>query len=284
MTRFSLYAIVLLSFALLLAPRISQAAEDYDNCTGTIGSLPAVINTSGTWCVKQDLSTAVTSGSVILVQADNVTIDCNDFKLDGSGAGAGTTARGVFSANVTHLTIRHCVIVGFSSGVQINGTNLRVEDNRFDGNKCFGVYVDGDGSIVQRNRVFNMGGSTNVCDPIGISGIFSVDIVDNTVAGVTATSGSNRYAFGIGSQSEPGGSIVGNRVSGIVKDGTARAFAIESDNREIIRDNDLVGDGSAGSNGVYCALTTGRARDNVISGFETPVSGCTLSVGNVIKP
>jgi hypothetical protein len=111
-----------------------------------------------------------------------------------------------------------------------------------------------------------------------------VDILNNTIDGVAATSGSNRSGIGIGSLGGPGGSIVGNRIRGIAKDGTGRAYAIDMDNRETIRDNDLVGDGSAGSNGITCVLTTGRARDNVVSGFETAVSGCTLATGNVIKP
>jgi parallel beta-helix repeat protein len=282
--RLSLKLILLVTVPLLLQPRAVQAAEDYGNCTGTIASLPAVVSASGTWCVEQNLSTSVTSGNVIDIQADNVTIDCNDFKVDGSGAGAGTTARGIFASNRFNVAVRHCQVLGFRDGILLTGTSHKVEDNRLEGNRCYGIYVYADGSVVQRNRVFNTGGSSTTCDPTGIAGLGPVDILDNTVAGVTATSGGNRGAYGIVSFVDPGGNIVGNRIRGVVKDGSGHAYGIETENRENIRANDLVGDGSAGSTGLYCFLSTGRARDNVISGFEAAVTICTLSVGNVSKP
>ena len=85
-----------LSFLVLLlflcGPRAAHAAQSYDNCTGFITSVPAVISTQGTWCLKQDLATAIASGNAISVNANNVTLDCNDFKLGGLAAGAGTVA------------------------------------------------------------------------------------------------------------------------------------------------------------------------------------------------
>jgi hypothetical protein len=282
--RLLLYLILLPTLALLSSTRTAQAAEDYANCTGTIASLPVVIGSSGTWCVQQNLSTAVTSGNVIDIQADNVTINCNDFKVDGSGGGAGTSTRGIFANNRLNVAVRHCQVLGFRDGILLTGTSHKVEDNRLEGNRCYGIYVYADGSVVQRNRVFNTGGSSTNCDPVGIAGLGPVDILDNTVAGVAATGGSNQGAYGITSFVEPGGNIVGNRIRGVVKDGSGHAYGIETENRENIRGNDLVGDGSVGSTGLYCFLSTGRARDNVISGFEAAATICTLSVGNVIKP
>ena len=83
----------------VLACKPASAAESYDNCAGFITSLPAVISSQGTWCMKQDLATAVTSGFVITVATNNVTIDCNNFKLGGLAAGAGTQASGIFANN-----------------------------------------------------------------------------------------------------------------------------------------------------------------------------------------
>src|SRR4249919_2976114 len=98
---------VLLTFALLLgAPRAAEAAESYDNCTGFITSLPAVISTQGTWCLKQDLSIAV-SGIAITLNANNVTINCNDFKLTGMNQ-----ATGIYGMKRFNNTVRHCDIRG----------------------------------------------------------------------------------------------------------------------------------------------------------------------------
>jgi hypothetical protein len=59
----------------LLAAAASPAlaAESYDNCTGFIDPLPAVITTQGTWCLRKDLRTAVASGHAITIATNNVT-------------------------------------------------------------------------------------------------------------------------------------------------------------------------------------------------------------------
>ena len=41
------------------------AGESYDNCVGFIDALPATITTQGTWCLRQDLDSAATSGIMI---------------------------------------------------------------------------------------------------------------------------------------------------------------------------------------------------------------------------
>jgi hypothetical protein len=73
----------------------------------------------------------------------------------------------------------------------------------------------------------------------------------------------------------------------VVKDGGGSAFGIDVDilsDRIALRSNDLVGDASANSVGLSCALASPRAKDNVISGFATGISVCGNSGGNVIKP
>jgi hypothetical protein len=287
MTRLIWCAMSLSSLVLLSAAPTARGAESYDNCTNFITSIPTTINASGTWCLSQNLSTSMSSGTAIIVSADNVTLDCNDFKIDGLAAGAGTVATGVGSSgNFNNDTVRHCDIRGFNLGLALSGSGHVVEDNRFDGNTQLAIDVEGDGSVVRRNRVFDTGGSSNSTDGRGISTFFSVDIIDNTISGVTATSGSNGAAIGIRTSNNVSGSIRGNRIRGLVKAGNGQAFGILnfSSDRLAIRNNDLVGDASVGSQGLTCSNGNGRARDNVISGFATALSGCINSVGNVIKP
>ncbi|HEY0661023.1 MAG TPA: hypothetical protein VGD21_06870 [Lysobacter sp.] len=78
MIRHGLAALVLLVHAVPV-----QAAESYDNCTGFIETLPATISTQGTWCLKHDVGTAITEGNAVTIAANNVTLDCNDFKIGG---------------------------------------------------------------------------------------------------------------------------------------------------------------------------------------------------------
>src|SRR5207342_2748301 len=116
MTRFYSCGLMLWLLALLLSPGLAKAAESYDNCSGTIVSLPATISTQGTWCLKQDLATAITSGAAITINTNNVTIDCNNFKLGGLAAGLGTSAVGIYASGRQNTKVRHCNIRGFFNG------------------------------------------------------------------------------------------------------------------------------------------------------------------------
>jgi nitrous oxidase accessory protein NosD len=289
-------AFLFLILALALgAPRAAHAAESYDNCTGFITSVPAVITTQGTWCLKQDLTTAITGGRAIYINASNVTIDCNDFKLGGLAAGLGTAAWGIYADTAINATVRHCNIRGFSRGIFLAGFSgsggHTVEDNRLDGNTTRGIDVEGDGSVVRRNRVFDTGGSTLFPSVKGIFAVYSVDVLDNTVSGVTAHShgdGSvgDGYAIGIQTSDNSGGSISGNRVRGVIPDGTGLAYGVWLfySNHIALRNNDVVGTAIAGSIGLRCESATGHARDNVLIGFAIGIDTCSNDGGNVIAP
>jgi hypothetical protein len=287
MTRFDLLAFALL---LLLAPPAARAAQSYDNCTGTIASLPVVIGSAGTWCLKSDLATSLATGAAITISTNNVTIDCNGFKLGGLGAGAGTQAYGIYAQDRLNTTVRRCNVRGFLEGVAVSGTssgNL-VEDNRFDGNTYTALVVKGDGSIVRRNRIFDTGGTTSasLTDAYGMYAVDSVDIIGNIISGVAAASGGNNNAFGIYT-TNAGGRIIGNGVRGLAKDGTGRDYAIantDHSDRLSLRDNDLAGDASANSTGISCFNANGRAKDNTINGFATAISTCHDSGGNTVVP
>jgi len=281
---FALLVLVLLS----AAPPAAQAAESYDNCSGFITTLPVIITTQGVWCLKQDLATAITAGNAITIDTNNVTIDCNGFKLGGLAAGAATATTGIYELSFLNATVRHCNIRGFYFGLNFDGGGGGhvVEDNRFDNNTYVGLRVAGDGSVVRRNRVLDTGGSTLATkDAFAIKTVDNVDVLDNTVSGVAATGGGNGSAYGISTFSNSTGSISDNRLSGILKDGTGSTFGIFNDvsGRVIMTGNHLVGDGSSGTTGLRCDSGNETSSGNVISGFATG-SGCPDDGGNVIKP
>ena len=291
MIRWVRFAMFGISLALsMISPRAAFAAESYDNCTGTISSLPAVISTQGTWCLKASLATAIGSGSAISINTNNVTIDCNDFKLDGSAAGVGTVANGIVASNRLNATIRRCDIRGFLHGVYLTGSSgggHAVEDNRLYGNRGIGLQVEGSGSVVRRNGVFSTGGSTTLTNAAyGIYTFDAVDVIDNTVAGVTATSGSDGSAYAIFLDSNPNGRIVGNGLRGMAKDGAGLVVGVfgTGTTHIEIRDNDLVADGAAGTIGVDCQNSSGAAKGNAINGFASGIVNCTDSGGNDVVP
>jgi hypothetical protein len=273
------------TFFIGLVPATPAQAETFNTCAGFITSLPATITTQGIWCLKADLTIAITSGIAINVAANNVTIDCNDFKLGGLAAGAATQTVGIYADTRDNLTIRRCNIRGFRYGTALsNGSGHLIEDNRFDGNTFVGVDLESNRSIIRRNLVIATGGSSFASSAYGIFSNGSVDVLDNTVNGVTAN-GTNNYAFGIQTLNNPDGSISGNRVRGLVKAGTGAAWGVYNSNsgRITLRNNDVVGDGSAGSVGLSCTSARGRAINNMVSGFVTGISSCSND-GNIIDP
>lgn len=273
--------VAVLSLASCLVPS-AHAAESYDNCTNTITSLPTVISSQGVWCMKSDLSSSLASGSVISVQTNNVTIDCNGFKLGGLGAGAGTAANGIRADSRLNVRIRNCQIRGFAYGLILTGgAGHLVEGNRFDGNRTTSIYVSADASMIRGNVIVDTGGAEpgQVASGIFVGG--RTHVVDNTIDG-TVPSGTNIPAYGIWVNDPT--SIVGNRIGGIVHSGTAVSRGIfVNGSHVLIKDNFIDGGDVANSMGVACANETTIARDNSVVDAVDGVNGC-YSLDNVFMP
>jgi parallel beta-helix repeat protein len=223
-------------FVMLAAAGLSpaaHAAESYDNCTGFIDAVPTTISTQGTWCLRHDLATAITSGSAITIAANNVVIDCNHFKLGGLAAGAGTGAYGIYAQDRHNATVRQCAIRGFHIGIYFYGTATvtgpgsghLIEDNRLDQNIWMGISLAGDNNRVQRNRVYDTGNAPYASTSWGINAD-NAEVIDNTVAGVHATGSANNaigiYLEGWGIEAR------GNQVRDLVPAGSGVAIGISN--------------------------------------------------------
>src|SRR5262245_57591291 len=92
------------------------------NCT-PITSLPAVINVQGIHCLTGNLDTAITSGSAITINANNVVLDLNGFKLGGLGGGTATQAVGISGVQRQNITIKNGTIRGFHTAIELAGAN-----------------------------------------------------------------------------------------------------------------------------------------------------------------
>ena len=268
-----------LPFALLLlalAPTV-HSAESYDGCAGFIDAVPATISTQGTWCLRKDLSTAVASGAAITIATNNVTIDCNGFKLGGLGAGPGTLASGVYADQRLNATVRNCAIRGFHTGVQLvggNGGGHLVEDNRIDQSTAIGLYVFGGGNLIQRNRILDTGGN----EMGGANAIIaSADIRDNTIDGLWALGADGIDAYGDGSE------VRGNRLRNF-SSSVNRGIALFGQQQSAV-DNRILGvAGGTALGEAITAMSTGTSfcRDNLIAGFETGLHNCGDNGGNVV--
>jgi hypothetical protein len=272
--------------ALALLHPATGRAETFHTCRGFITSLPAVISTQGTWCLRQDLATQMTSGTAITIAANNVTLDCNDYKIGGLAPGVVTQAVGVASLDRQNITVRHCNIRGFLFGLSLVGVSsggLVVEDNRFDGATRIGLQVTGDDSVVRRNVVRNTGGSTSQPGlAVGINTGGEVDILDNTVAGALAVpDGVGRgEAYGIWATNIRG-TVAGNRIRNLVASGPiggSFGIVVRDNGLVMIDGNELIGSGIG--YGVACDNPLGRLRNNAIHGFNAPGAVCTNAGGN----
>jgi parallel beta-helix repeat protein len=266
----------------------AHAAESYDNCTGFIDSVPAAISTQGVWCLRKDLATSLTGSAAIAVATNNVTIDCNDFKLGGLAAGPATQSTGVFAYNRQSITIRNCNIRGFLTGVHLSGGGGHVvEDNRLTGNTHIGIDVVGEGSLIRRNIVTTTGGSTHpdyLHDAFGINAGNSTDIIDNTIDGVSPTGNAegNGWATGIYTWQNLSGTVSANRVRGVIGKGVAPDWAIANTSNGAMHttDNLLTGSGRGIGGGIACDSDAGTVARNLANGFDTAFAGCTDAGGN----
>jgi hypothetical protein len=268
----------------VLTPGPARAAESYDSCTGFVTALPFTIKTPGTWCLTQNLA-----NGGIYIESDNVTLDCDGFRID-APANADIFTTGVASAQRANITVRNCHIRGSGRGIDLNDFSGApsqrhvVEDNRIEGSLFIGIFVHGQGSVVRRNQVLDTVSPPLEREAVGIWTVGDVDVIDNLVSGVRA---GDNDVFGIQTQHNKGGSLRGNRIRGVRRTSGAGAirgiFNGTGTTRVILRGNTITGEGQAGSVGVYCESALGRARGNAIKGFPTGIVTC-INDGNVIKP
>jgi parallel beta-helix repeat protein len=204
--------LVLLALVLSATPARAETVD----CTA-ITTLPAVITVQGVYCFTGKLSTAMTSGNAIDIQADNVVLDLNGFKLGGLAAGPGTQTYGIFANDRQNITIKNGTIRGFYEGILLIGASQGhiVEDIRADQNTFAGIVVGGSGNIVRNNQVVATGGTTVFGANANAAGIvvagagprvLNNDVI-NTVKQGTGT------AWGIRFEVVTGGLAVNNRIT-----------------------------------------------------------------------
>lgn len=276
-------ALVPVALALALLPVAPAHAETTATCAGYIDALPATISTPGTWCLRKDLGTSLQSGYALTIDSNNVTLDCNGFRLGGLAAGDATGAFGVVALNRMNATVRNCSIRGFYFGTYLVGAGHAVLDSRFDQNTHVAVFVQGPGLAVRGNRVLDTGGSTNEA-LIGAAGALGLwiegdgDVVGNSVLHTAATPGRGGGATGILHYGVHG-TLRDNTVGGLQGDGEGGVRGISGQMqgaRVSVRDNHVSAGGwnPVGGTGIYCFSATTVAKGNVVDGLTTGLSGC----------
>jgi hypothetical protein len=283
-------ALTLLGLPLMLAAPVAHAGQGNDNCAGFVDSLPAVITTQGTWCLRADLTTAVTTARVIEIKASNVTLDCNDHII--THTDPGNTSMGIsFNGTTRNVTVRRCDVRDFWNGIYLNGPGSVVEDNRVSGSGSTAITVIGDSTYsglpvataVRRNVVRNVGGKAGTSgQQAAIETFYANDITDNLVDGVipNLTPQGNAQALGIVMSYPVGAVVSGNRIRRLMSQGSwDLSYGIHAfGGTTLIRDNIVTGEqGSPNRYGIYCQGGTHVTQRNVLSGWLYTVNTTTYN-------
>jgi hypothetical protein len=239
------------------------------NCT-PITSLPATISTQGLYCLTANLATAQTSGNAITINANNVTLDLNGWKVGGQAAGTGTRAEGIYSG-AANVTIKNGIVRGFLVGIDLAGRGAVVRDMLIDQNTHAGIYVVGPRAIVEHNQVVHTGGSTVFVNAIGIyAGGDGATVNDNRVSGLSAPGGSNEYGINAPSFQV---TVRDNVISNSAKPtGGGTSYGISQAQKSITLNNAV----SNFDIGIY----GGTYAHNSVFNCTTPYSGGTAGAGN----
>ena len=271
----------LLSLALLLLTSISVRAETI-NCTA-ITSLPYTITSQGVYCFTSNLSTGMTSGNAIEIQANNVTLDLNGYKLGGLGAGDGTDANGIFALQRKNITIKNGIVRGFHRGIYLRdfspyttSSGHVVKNILADQNTTWGIEVAGLGNTVADNTVVDTGGSTFTAAAWGIRVAGSgAKVTDNAVSSTTSTTSN---AFGIYLADADRSLVQNNTVTdSIGAPGNSFAIFMTSTTGVFLRNNNLAN----ADWGLWFSIgSSGKYFNNLTFDVATPFPGGGTPVGN----
>jgi hypothetical protein len=215
---------LLITAGLLMNVLTSFARAETTTCTA-ITSVPYTITLPGIYCLTQDISTAMTFGVAIDIQANGVVLDLNGHKLGGLGAGPATLATGIAALKRQNVTIRNGTIRGFKSAIDLYdhfpwdaSQGHLIERVRVDQNTLRGILVVGRGIIVRDNQVVATGGSTAYGAHVNGSGIETVGygnrIINNDIVSVIKKGTGTAWGIGASHVDSADILIVGNRISG----------------------------------------------------------------------
>lgn len=271
---------------ILVALASADVRAETVNCTA-ITTLPYTISTPGSYCLTGHLSTSITTGNAITINASDVVFDLNSFALrfvarsdDGAGE---TEANGIYALNQDDITIRNGMIKGFKHGIfldlvlSVNGFSASsrghvIEDIRAHRNILVGIAVKGTGGVLRNNHVLGTGINSGQAYVHGITvNGPSNRLINNDVINTGEGQGP---PGGVAIQLEGDNCVVeGNRVSGkqIYVDG----MVVGGLNLAVVN-NRLTGTFSVGM-----ALSTGCVfRDNLVRSASYPYLGGTDTGGN----
>lgn len=289
-----LLVVSVLSLAAQFAPGEAQAQSSAPPCS-MISSLPVVINEPGNYCMAVNATVNITTGQAILIDANDVTLDCQNYTLTNEAASATGSSAGIRATNRHNLLIRNCrVMGGFTDGIHVhmpfNGPTTsyynRIENNYVGGPYRYGILGIGSAIEIRNNQVYDVGGQENSAAfgiRIGGSSVsgFKFQVVENNI--IAGTNSPSNNAYGIYSDSSIGSMFLSNRISGtygMLPNYRGTGIRIAVGDANTLRDNIINGGGRANEIGIQTVTNGGVCFDNQIRVSLNPTVGCIATHGN----
>lgn len=224
-----------------------SAQAEVTNCT-EITTLPTTITVPGIYCMKSNLGTNITSGAAITVDANNVVIEMNGWRIGGATAGLGTGADGIQSNNRKNIIIRNGIIRGFLKAIDLRGSSGSsghlVEDMLIDGNRHLGIDIQGDGVRILNNTVVNTGpgDATSVAIGIKVEDGRGILIKGNMISGLEETG----QIFGVRLENTIEAEISDNQVFDINEGFTETGISMVGGDQSVVFDNTIIAEFGSG--------------------------------------
>lgn len=264
-----------------------QAKSETLTCT-EISKLPFTISASGTYCLVNNLSTSQTGGGGILINAGNVTLDCNGRTI--SNTNPNNSDVGIASGKRTRVTVENCDINGFEEGIHFDTMSnmIKIRNNTIRNSKTYGILIWGNNVEIVGNSVIDtkyVSAFRNYNQAIVAAayspGILSRDVVirGNRIIGLSGTA--QMQAIRVEMSVAP--IIENNHVGRMLPNSDGYAFGIltTSTSRAVIRNNVLTGSPSYSLSGIQTD-STAICADNIINGFRTTgTATCGVSSNNL---
>lgn len=260
-------------------------------CT-PIASLPALLDAPGRYCLAQNLSSAATQGAAITLASDDIHLDCNGLKIDGSSAGVATSAIGISAGQHDNVQIWRCTVQGFRTGI-VAGSDAMAGDapvgivlrsNRLLGNHTGGIVVAARSALVRDNQVLDTGFSGTSTSPVvAIQASGTVDVLSNQVDVLWEPEGLFAPVIGIDIRDSQGGVVADNQVRGLFSRQSRVGIRVSGPGYATLQRNFVAAHfPSVLSSDVAfeCTGALGVLDGNQSAAFETGNAGCRDAGGN----
>jgi hypothetical protein len=286
----TLLLVLLLAGLSPLGMKAASAAPALDGCNHFIDSLPATVDTPGTWCLRANLVSGTWTGApyaAITITSNDVVLDCNGFGITGPGINSDYSGISAYQRN--RVTVRRCNVARYRVGILAEdydgiASDLTYEDNFVTDSGYVGLWSTIRGTTMRRNHVKRTGGMVTSSEYYGVivqDGLVAENLVEDMVwpSGFDGT-GVVHTVTGIRAGGPGRVTIRDNRIRKLKSDYGMGAIGIAywGGGTANIIGNDVAGDMvSTYSTGIYCNNEQPLyvpAVDNVVTGFPQPVQNC----------